>query len=95
MDNDTLRLIARLKIASARLGAPLDAVRIASDRPYAKDALTKFADKADEEGVLLALQLLDKLRLTALVPAEPAVKPAPAPATPKPPADARYVGRLR
>lgn len=95
MDNDTLRLIARLKISSARLGMPLDAVQFASDRAYARDTLTKFADRADEEGVLLALQLLDTLRLTTGVPAEPAIKPVPAPAAPKPPAEQRYVGRLR
>lgn len=101
MDNETLKLIARVKIASTRAGVPIDAVRFAADRGYARAALAKFTELADEEGTLLALQLLDRLKMTAsaeeaapvIVPARN-TQPAAAPVRPAP-ADAQYVGRLR
>lgn len=65
MDNDTLKLIARLKIGAARLQLPVDVVRFVADKEYAQQALIRFADMADEEGVLLVLQLVDKLGLGA------------------------------
>lgn len=101
MDNETLKLIARVKIASTRAGAPIDAVRFAADRGYARAALAKFTELADEEGTLLALQLLDRLKMTAsaeapapvVVPARPTQAPASAPV--RPATDSQYVGRLR
>lgn len=103
MDNETLKLIARVKIASTRAGVPIDAVRFAADRGYARTALAKFTELADEEGTLLALQLLDRLKMTANTEVQPAPVivparnnqaqvPAPVRATPT---DAQYVGRLR
>lgn len=85
MDNDTLKLIARLKIAAARLQLPVDVVRFVADTDYAQQSLMRYADMADEEGVLLALQLIERLGLgvVAAVPAAPpaqAVPPAPRPA---------------
>ncbi|MFO0208130.1 MAG: hypothetical protein ACK54L_18655 [Betaproteobacteria bacterium] len=76
MDNETLRLIARLKITAARAGLPVDVVRFAADRPYARSVLQKVSDSASEEDVLLALLLMEKLRMIAPVPPEVAAPPS-------------------
>ena len=68
MDHTTLKLIARLKHLSHKQGLPIDVVRFAADRNYARWALTQFTAVADEGDILLALQLMDRLRLTAPVP---------------------------
>ncbi|MFN9479005.1 MAG: hypothetical protein ACK6C0_06025 [Betaproteobacteria bacterium] len=82
----------------------MDALRFVGDPGYARVMLGRFADGADEDGVLLALQLLDRLGL-ASKPAERVVVPlAVAPPPPTPPQlqaevaveDRRkYVGSLR
>lgn len=102
MDNETLKLIARVKIASTRAGVPIDAVKFAADRGYARAALAKFSELADEEGTLLALQLLDRLKMTAgaepvVVPAARNTQPPPAAqaAPARPATSSQYVGRLR
>ena len=96
MDNDTLKLIARLKIQAARAGVPIDVVRLAGDRSYARGVLARYSDGADEEGTMLALQVMDRLGLMPSAP-PPVVQPSVdlvAP-TPDPAAESRYVGRLR
>jgi hypothetical protein len=95
MDNETLRLIARLKINAARAGMPVDVVRFVSDRLYAKGVLQRFSDAAAEEGVLLVLQLMDKLGMTASIKHETNVVPLPVLRPERPVAESRYVGRLR
>jgi hypothetical protein len=100
MDNETLRLIARVKITAARAGLPVDVVRFASDRPYAKAVLQKVADAVEEDDVLLVLQLMEKLQMIAPVPREAVVLPMPGVPMPalrseRPVVEERYVGRLR
>ena len=68
VDQTTLKLIARLKHDAYKKGVPIDVVRFAADRNYARWALTEFTACADENGVLLALQIMNRLRLTAPVP---------------------------
>lgn len=99
MDNEVFRLIARLKVAAVRVGQPVDVVRFAADRSYARTAMQQFAAVADEDGSLLVLQLMDKLGMTAPVPA---ARPAPVAAVAEPAessgkseAESRYIGRLR
>jgi hypothetical protein len=72
MENEALKLIARLKISAAKRGMPVDVVRFAGDRAYARAVLSKFSDTADEDGIVLALQLMDKL---ALAPTSAAASP--------------------
>jgi len=98
MDNEAFRLIARLKVAAARVGQPIDVVRFAADRNYARASMQQFAATSDEEGALLVLQLMDKLAMTApLPPPRPAPEPAAETATAgsKNDTDTRYLGRLR
>lgn len=101
MDNEALKLIARLKINAARLGLAIDVVRFASDRPYARAVLSKFSDASDEEGVVLALQIMNKLRLSPPAPAPTPIVELPtqtsqeASDTSESSVDKKYVGRLR
>lgn len=108
MDNDTLKLIARLKIAAARLQLPVDVVRFVADPMYAQQSLLRYADVADEDGVVLALQLIERLGLGTPAPKPVAKTLAPA-ASRQPPGrrdvvpeplvreaePSQYVGRLR
>jgi len=66
-----MKLIARLKRESAKIGLPLDVIRFAADRKYAHWALTQFTATADDDGVLLALQIMTRMRFAAPVPARP------------------------
>ncbi len=99
MDNETLRLIARLKINAARAGMPVDVVHFVSDRLYAKGVLQRFSDAAEEEGVLLVLQLMDKLGMAesmkAVVDPSSNVVPLPMLRPERVAVENRYVGRLR
>jgi hypothetical protein len=95
MDNETLRLIARLKINAARAGMPVDVVRFGADRHYAKSVLQRFSNAAEEEGVLLVLQLMDKLGMTASIKHESNVVALPLLRPERTVAESRYVGRLR
>ncbi len=108
MDNDTLKLIARLKIAAARLQLPVDVVRFVADSEYAQQSLLRYADMADEDGVVLALQLIGRLGLGAPTPQPVVTVPVPtaprptsrrrdAPPVPAPREEepSQYVGRLR
>ena len=65
MDNDSLKLIARLKVGAARLGQSIDLARLATDAEYAKTVILRFTDFSDDRGVALALDLIDRLGLNA------------------------------
>jgi hypothetical protein len=104
VDNELLRLIARLKIAAARSSTTIDVVRFVADKTsYARAMLGRFTDGADEDGILLALQILDRMglsstaasgdRVVALAAAKPPVAEASAEALE--PAAPKYVGSLR
>ncbi len=96
MDNETLRLIARLKINAARAGMPVDVVHFVSDRLYAKSVLQRFSDAAEEDGVLLVLQLMDKLGMAeSIKAAESNVVTLPMLRPERVAVENRYVGRLR
>lgn len=69
MDQTTLKLIARFKRTAYKGGLPVDVVRFVSDRNYARWALTQFTATAEEDDLLLALQIMSRLRLTAPIPA--------------------------
>ena len=97
MDNEALRLIARLKVAAARIGQPLDVVRFAADGNYARASMQRFAAATDEDGTMLVLQLMDKLAMTVPMPAARKAKEVVVAEDEqeKSENDARYVGRLR
>ncbi len=79
MDQTTLKLIARFKRNAYRLGIALDVVRFVSDRNYARWALTQFTATAGEDDLVLALQIMNRLRLTAPIPVPDRVRVAKVP----------------
>lgn len=104
MDNETFRLIARLKVAAARNGMTVDALRFVGDPGYARAVLGRFSDSADEDGILLALQVLDRMGLATKAPERvvvpiSAAQPQPAlqevQAEPAREPQRKYVGSLR
>ena len=79
MDQTTLKLIARFKRTAYKCGLPVDLVRFVADRNYARWALTQFTATAEEDDLLLALQIMDRLRLTAPIPTQARQRLAKAP----------------
>ena len=79
MDQTTLKLIARFKRTAYKCGLPVDLVRFVSDRNYARWALTQFTATAEEEDLVLALQIMSRLRLTAPIPTQGRQRVAKAP----------------
>lgn len=64
MDQDTLRLLARLKVAARKtLALDIDIQRLTHDRPYASEVLHKATQTEDESLVLAAITLQDRFGL--------------------------------
>lgn len=86
MDNDSLKLIARLQTGAARLGQSIDVLRFATDADYAKTAILRFTDLTDDRGVALALELIERLGIggapAAPAPGGPVSPPSAAPRGP-------------
>jgi hypothetical protein len=86
MDNDSLKLIARLQTGAARLGQSIDVLRFAADAEYAKTAILRFTDLTDERGVALALELIERLGIGGTpAPSAAAASVSPASAAPRGP----------
>ena len=94
MDNKKLMRLARLRSLASKAELPFDLMRFTDDRQYASDCLRKLMDSANEELLLLCLEVKADL-LPAPAPVV-AAAPAPVPTAAKASVgDQRYVGRLR
>jgi hypothetical protein len=66
MDQDTLKLLAKVKVAARKaLGLEIDVQRLTHDRDYAADILGKASVTDNEELVLAAITLQDRFGLLA------------------------------
>ena len=66
MDQDTLKLLAKVKVAARKaLGLEIDVQRLTHDRDYAADILGKASVTDNEDLVLAAITLQDKFGLLA------------------------------
>jgi hypothetical protein len=66
MDQDTLKLLAKVKVAARKaLNLEIDVQRLTHDRDYAADILGKASVTDNEELVLAAITLQDKFGLLA------------------------------
>lgn len=86
MDHEKLKLLAHLKVSSRKAGFELDLPKLIADKTYAIERLDYFAATENEDLVLTALMVKDKLGLmppaaqTEVAPAPPVEKPVePAP----------------
>jgi hypothetical protein len=76
MDQDTLKLLAKVKVAARKaLGLEIDVQRLTHDAAYAKEILEKASLSDDESLVLAAITLADRFGLLGekpkAAPAEP------------------------
>ncbi len=66
MDQDTLKLLAKVKVAARKvLGLEIDVQRLTHDRDYAKQILEKASQSDNEDLVLAAITLEDRFGLLA------------------------------
>ena len=64
MDQDTLKLLAKVKVAARKaLGLDIDVQRLTHDAKYAAETLAKATQSDDENLVLLAITLQDRFGL--------------------------------
>jgi hypothetical protein len=84
MDQEQLKLLAHLKVTSRKVGLDLDLPRLIADRVYAIERLDVFATSDNEDLVLTALTVKDKL---GLMP----VQASPTPESPEPKAGDKVV----
>jgi hypothetical protein len=69
MDQDTLKLLAKVKVAARKsLGLDIDVQRLTHDAAYAKEILEKASQTDDEGLVLAAITLQDRFGLLAEKP---------------------------
>lgn len=72
MDQDTLRLLAKVKVAARKtLALDIDVQRLTHDADYAKEILEKASQTDDEGLVLAAITLQDRFGLLADKPKKP------------------------
>jgi hypothetical protein len=74
MDHEKLKMLAHLKILSRKAGHELDLPRLIADQVYASAALDKFMADGNEELIMTALAVKEKL---GLMPQPAAAAPAP------------------
>ena len=83
MDQETLKLLAKVKVAARKaIGLDIDVQRLTHDRKYASEVLAKAMQTDDESLVLTAVPLQDRVGLLNDRPA-PAAHEAPAEAEDK------------
>jgi len=71
MDQDTLKLLAKVKVAARKaLGLEIDVQRLTHDRDYAKEILAKASESDNEDLVLAAITLEDRFGLLADKPSK-------------------------
>jgi hypothetical protein len=63
MDHEKLKLLAQLKVASRKAGFGLDLSRLVVDQDYARTELDNYMASDNDELVLLALTVKDRLGL--------------------------------
>jgi hypothetical protein len=81
VDHEKLKLLAHLKVSSRKAGFELDLSKLVADSAYAIERLDYFAAAEDEDLVLTALMVKDKL---GLMPTAAPGEPAPPPPAEKP-----------
>jgi hypothetical protein len=75
MDQDTLKLLAKVKVAARKaLDLEIDVQRLTHDRDYAADILGKASVTDNEDLVLAAITLQDKFGLLADKPTKSKVE---------------------
>jgi len=75
MDQDTLKLLAKVKVVARKaLNLEIDVQRLTHDRDYAADVLGKASVTDNEDLVLAAITLQDKFGLLAEKPTKSKVK---------------------
>jgi hypothetical protein len=60
MDNETMLLLAKLKVAAKRSGENMDLIRMSSDKEYATTTLNALSNTDDSETVLIAVDLMNR-----------------------------------
>ena len=78
MDQEQLKLLAHLKVTSRKAGMDLDLPKLIADNAYAIERLDVFAASDNEDLVLTALMVKDKLGLMPSAVAPPPPPPSPA-----------------
>jgi CHASE2 domain-containing sensor protein len=64
MDQDTLKMLAKVKVAARKaIGLDIDVQRLTHDHKYAAETLAKATQSDDEALVLLAITLQDRFGL--------------------------------
>jgi hypothetical protein len=79
VDQEKLKLLAHLKVSSRKAGFDLDLSKLVADNAYAIERLDYFAATDNEDLVLAALMVKDKL---GLMPTAARIEPAPPPEKP-------------
>lgn len=86
LDNETLTLLAKLKVAAKKTGADIDLIKMSNDKAYAADMLNQLSNYEDIEIVSMVINLMNKFGIIS----------APSQAKTAEGAEKdRYIGRLR
>lgn len=87
LDNETLAMLTKLKVAAKKSGVNVDLVRMSSDRDYAAALLNDLSNNDEPEVVMTVLTLMNKFGIISA--------PAGKQEHEEPGEEDRYIGRLR
>jgi hypothetical protein len=60
LDNETMTLLAKLKVAAKKTGINIDLIRMSGDTSYAATMLNELSNSEDAELVLIVVSLMNK-----------------------------------
>lgn len=86
MDNETLTLLAKLKVAAKKTGTDIDLIKMSNDTAYAAMMLNHLSNTEDAEMVSIVINLMNKFGMIS-APSQDK--------TAEEPVNERYIGRLR
>jgi hypothetical protein len=86
LDNETMTLLTKLKVAAKKSGTNVDLIKMSSDKEYAATILNELSNTEDADLVLIVVNLMNKF---GMISAPKGDKKA------EGPAEERYIGRLR
>lgn len=89
LDNETMLLLAKLKVAAKKSGVNIDLIKMSGDQRYAATMLNELSNADDPETVLMVVTLMNKFGMIFTPGTNDSAKPREASD------EVRYVGKLR
>lgn len=86
LDNETMTLLTKLKVAAKKCGTNVDLIKMSGDREYAATMLNELSNTEDADLVLIVVNLMNKFGMISAPRKDKKTEES---------IEERYIGRLR